>query len=54
MAVAAAIIIAAIVVPLSLGGGRVTPAQATVVIPLHVTTAAKVIGYGAATGQAIA
>jgi Anti-sigma-K factor rskA len=52
--VAAAIIAAAIVVPLSLGGGRLTPAQAAVVIPLHATTAAKVSGFGAATGQATA
>jgi hypothetical protein len=52
---AAAIIAAAIVIPLNLGGGRVTPAQAvTVVIPLHVTTAAKVIGDGAATAKATA
>lgn len=54
VAVAAAIITAAIVVPLSLGGGRITPAQAAVVIPLHATTAAKVNGYGAATGRATA
>jgi hypothetical protein len=54
VAVAAAIITAAVVLPLSLGGGRITPAQATVVIPLHVTAAAKVSGYGAATGQATA
>ena len=54
VAVAAAIITAAIVVPLSLGGGRITPAQATVVIPLHATLAAKQIGYGAATGRATA
>ena len=54
VAVAAAIIAAAIVVPLSLGGGRLTPAQATVVIPLHATTAAKVSGFGAATGRATA
>jgi hypothetical protein len=54
VAVAAAIITAAIVVPLSLGGGRITPAQATVVIPLHATAAANVIGYGAATGRATA
>jgi hypothetical protein len=52
--VAAAIITAAIVVPLSLGGGRITPAQATVVIPLHATTAAKESGYGAAIGRATA
>ena len=54
VAVAAAIITAAIVVPLSLGGGRITPAQATVVIPLHATLAAKKSGYGAATGRATA
>jgi hypothetical protein len=54
VASAAAIIIAAIVIPLSLGGGRITPAQATVVIPLHATDAAKRSGYGAATGQATA
>ena len=54
VAVAAAIIAAAIVVPLSLGGGRLAPAQATVVIPLHATTAAKVSGFGAANGQATA
>ena len=50
-AVAAAIIAAAIVVPLSLGRG---PAGVTVVIPLHATTAAKVFGAGAASGQATA
>ena len=54
VAVAAAIIAAAIVLPLSLGGGRITPAQATAVIPLHVTTAARLHGYGAATGRATA
>ena len=54
VAVAAAIITAAIVLPLSLGGGRITPAQATAVIPLHVTTAARLDGYGAATGRATA
>jgi len=53
-AAAAAIITAAIVIPLSLGGGRITPATATVVIPLHATTAAKLIGDGAATGRATA
>ena len=47
-----AIITAAIVLPLSLGGGRITPAQATAVIPLHATTAARLHGYGAATGRA--
>ena len=50
-AVAAAIIVAAIVVPLSLGRG---PAAVTVAIPLHATTAAKVFGVGAASGQATA
>jgi hypothetical protein len=54
VAAAAAIITAAIVLPLSLGGGGISPAQATVVIPLHVTTAAKQNGYGAATGKATA
>ena len=55
VAVAAAIIAAAVVIPLNLGGGRVTPAQAvTVVIPLRATTAAKVIGDGAATARATA
>jgi len=50
-AVAAAIIVAGIVVPLSLGRG---PAGVTVVIPLHATAAAKVFGAGAASGQATA
>jgi hypothetical protein len=54
VAVAAAIVIAAVVVPLSLGGGQVTPAAVTVVIPLHATTAAKLIGDGAATARATA
>jgi hypothetical protein len=54
VAVAAAIITAAIVVPLSLGGGRITPAQPTVVISLYATTAAKGSGFGAATGRATA
>jgi hypothetical protein len=54
IAAAAAIITAAIVIPLSVGGGRITPAQATAVIPLHATAAAKVRGYGAATGRATA
>jgi len=49
-AVAAAIIVAAIVVPLSLLGSG----AATVAIPLAATTAAKVSGFGAATGQATA
>jgi len=52
-AAAAAIIIAVIIVPLSIGGGGIIPAQAAVVT-LHVTTAAKVSGYGAATGRATA
>jgi hypothetical protein len=51
VAVAAAIITAAIVVPLSLGRG---PATLTVAIPLHATTAAKLSGFGAATGRAVA
>jgi hypothetical protein len=50
VAVAAAIITAAIVVPLSLGG----PTGVTVAIPLHATLAAKAFGVGAATGQATA
>jgi hypothetical protein len=50
-AVAAAIIAAAIVVPLSLGRG---PDGVTVVIPLHATAAAKVFGVGDAAGQATA
>jgi hypothetical protein len=54
VAVAAAIITAAIVVPLGLGGGQITPAPVTVVIPLHATAAARLIGDGAATGQATA
>ena len=54
VAAAAAIITAAIVVPLSLGGGQITAAPVTVVIPLHATAAAKLIGDGAATGQATA
>jgi hypothetical protein len=54
VAVAAAIVIAAVVVPLSLGGGQSTPAPVTVVIPLHATTAAKLIGDGAATARATA
>lgn len=49
MAVAAVIIIAAIVVVPRLGGGR-----STVIIPLQATTAAKVKGVGAASGQATA
>ena len=54
VAAAAAVIIAAIVVPLSLGGSRTAAAQAAVVIPLQATAAAKVSGYGAATGRATA
>lgn len=52
VAVAAAIIAAAIVVPLSLGGR--SAAQLTVAISLHATPAAKAFGVGAATGQATA
>ena len=51
---AAAIIAAAIVIPLSLSRGGATPAQATAVIPLHATTAAKVFGVGTATARATA
>jgi len=54
VAVAAAIITAAIVIPLSLGGGGITPATAAVVIPLHATAAAKLTGDGAATAKATA
>ncbi len=55
LAVAAAIIIAAAVVIPQLGRGRQNiPAQAAVVIPLHATAAAELIGDGAATGQATA
>lgn len=53
-AAAAAVLIAAIVIPFSLGGGRVTPAQAAVLIPLHATAAAKVFGVDGATAQATA
>jgi hypothetical protein len=49
VAVAAAIVIAAVVVPLSIGAGQIT-----VVTPLHATAAAKLIGDGAATGRATA
>jgi hypothetical protein len=49
VAVAAVILVAAIVVVPRLGGG-----QSTVVIPLQATTAAKVKGAGAASGQATA
>src|SRR6185437_1872353 len=52
VAAAAAVITAAIVLPLSLGGGRIAPAQATAVIPLHATTTARLDGFGAATGRA--
>ena len=48
-AIAAVLVIAAIVVLPRLGGG-----QSTVVIPLRATTAAKVNGVGAASGQATA
>jgi hypothetical protein len=51
IAAAAAIIVAAIVVPLSFGRG---PTEVTVVIPLHATTAAKVFGVAAASGHATA
>jgi hypothetical protein len=54
VAAAAAIIVAAIVVPLGLGRGPTGPALATAEIPLKVTAAAKVRGYGAATGHATA
>jgi hypothetical protein len=47
---AAAVIIAAVVVIPSLGGGRPSP----VVVSLHATTAAKLMGDGAATGRATA
>jgi hypothetical protein len=53
-AAAAAVIIAALVVISSLGGGRLNPAQATVAVSLHATTAAKQLGEGAATGRATA
>jgi anti-sigma-K factor RskA len=49
-AVAAAIIVAAIIIPLSMGG----PTGISLAIPLHATTTAKLEGYGAATGQATA
>ncbi len=54
VAAAVAIITAAIVIPLSLGGSQITPAPVTVVIPLHATAAAKLIGDGAATARATA
>jgi len=50
-AVAAAIIAAAVVVPLSLGRG---PAGVTVVTSLHAAAAAKAFGVGDAAGQATA
>ena len=53
-AAAAAVIIAALVVIPNLGGGRLNPAQATAAVPLHATTAAKLMGDGAATGRATA
>lgn len=52
IAIAAAVITAAIVLPLSLGGGQAT--SATAVIPLHATTMARLDGFGAATGRATA
>lgn len=54
VAAAAAIITAAVVLPLSLGGGPIAPAQARAVIALHATLAGKLHGYGAATGRATA
>jgi len=54
VAIAAAIIAAAIILPFGLGGARTTPAQAIFVIPLHATAAGKASDYGAATGQATA
>ena len=54
IAAAAAVIIAAAIAIPRLAGGQGVPAQATVVIPLHATTAAKLFGDGAATGQATA
>jgi Anti-sigma-K factor rskA, C-terminal len=52
VAIAAALIAAAIVIPLSLRGRSLPPG--TVVIPLHATAAGKMIGFGAAAGQATA
>jgi len=52
VAIAAALIVAAIVIPLSLRGRSLPPGS--MVIPLHATAAGKVIGFGAATGQATA
>jgi len=51
VAVAAAIIVTAIVFPLTLGR---SPTGVAVVIPLHATTAANVRGYRAASGRATA
>jgi hypothetical protein len=51
-AAAAAVIIAAAIAIPRLGGSQGGPAQASVSIVLHATTAAKV--FGAATGQATA
>ena len=53
-AAAAAIIVAVLVAIPNLGGGRLNPAQATAAISLHATTAAKLMGDGAATGRAMA
>jgi hypothetical protein len=53
-AAAAAIIIAALVVIPNLGAGRLNPAQATAAVQLHATTAARLMGDGAATGRATA
>jgi hypothetical protein len=53
-ALAAAVIIAALAVITNPGGGRLTPAQATAAVTLHATTAAKLMGDGAATGRATA
>jgi Anti-sigma-K factor rskA len=52
IAAAAAIIVAAIIIPVSLAGR--SPAVATVVIPLHATTAARVFGVADATARATA
>jgi hypothetical protein len=43
LTVAAAIIIAALVVIPNLGGSRLNPAQATAAVPLHATTAARLM-----------
>ena len=53
-AAAAAVIIAALVVIPNLGGGGLNPAQATAAVQLYATSAAKLIGDGAATGRATA